>query len=97
MFRVEALPWGRLQCEPFDVRTTFSKDALSRESIARFVADTLTTRSLFRQVVRPELRTRPEYVLTGSIDRLEEIDAGRDVRVICTLSMQLTEAESGNE
>jgi ABC-type uncharacterized transport system auxiliary subunit len=67
-----------------------------RESITRLVADTLTTRSRFRQVVRPELRTRPEYVLTGSIDRLEEIDSGRDVRVICALSMQLTEAENGN-
>ena len=35
------------------------------------------------------------YVLTGSIERFEEVDQGRDVRAVCTISAQLMDAKTG--
>jgi ABC-type uncharacterized transport system auxiliary subunit len=37
-----------------------------------------------------------DYVLTGSIERLEEVDQGRDVRAVCTISAQLMDTRTGS-
>ena len=60
-----------------------------RDAITQYVVDGLRSQSLFTSVVAHERGTDAAYVLGGSIKRLEEVDQGRDVRVVCTISAQL--------
>jgi ABC-type uncharacterized transport system auxiliary subunit len=60
-----------------------------REAITQYVVDGLRSQSLFASVATHERGTDAAYVLSGKIERLEEVDEGRDVRVVCTLSAQL--------
>jgi len=60
-----------------------------REAITQYVVDGLRSQSLFTSVVAHERGTDAAYVLGGSIESLEEVDQGRDVRVVCTISAQL--------
>lgn len=65
-----------------------------RQAITQSIADTLTARSLFTSVAVQESGIEPTYVLSGKIERLEEVDRGRDVRAVCTLSAQLLDART---
>ena len=67
-----------------------------RQAITQFMADALRAQSLFKSVTFHERGTEPAYVLTGNIERLEEVDQGRDVRAVCTISAQLMEAQTGS-
>ncbi len=60
-----------------------------RQAITQYVEDGLRARSLFQSVTLHEPGSEPAYVLTGNIEKLEEVDQGRDVRVVCTISAQL--------
>ena len=67
-----------------------------RESITTYVAETLRNQALFTQVGSGERGVEPAYFLTGSINALEEVDQGKNVRVLCALSAQLIDAQSAS-
>lgn len=67
-----------------------------RDSITKYIADSLRSKALFSQVAAQERGIQPAYILTGSVDRLEEVDQSRDVRVVCALSAQLMDAQTGS-
>lgn len=70
--------------------------ASPRQAITQSMADALWARSLFKSVVVHERGIEAKYVLTGSIERLEEVDEGSDVRAVCTISAQLREVQTGS-
>jgi len=65
-----------------------------REAIMQYVVDGLRARSLFQSVAIHENGSAAAYLLSGNIERFEEVDEGRDVRVICTISAQLLETRT---
>ena len=67
-----------------------------RQAITQFMVDALRERSVFKSVTFHERGTDPAYVLTGNIERLEEVDQGRDVRAVCTISAQLLDVQTGS-
>jgi hypothetical protein len=60
------------------------------------MVNTLREHSLFKSVAVHEHGTKAAYVLTGIIEQMEEVDEGRDVRAICTISAQLTDRRTGS-
>ena len=60
-----------------------------------YVADRLRNENLYKHVAAHERGIQPAYILTGSIDRLEEVDAPGHVRVVCALSAQLIDTQTG--
>jgi ABC-type uncharacterized transport system auxiliary subunit len=66
-----------------------------REAITQSMVSSLRAESIFKAVVVHEQRMHTAYVLTGNIERLEEVDQGRDVRGVCTISAQLIDARTG--
>ena len=67
-----------------------------RQAITQSMADALRAHSLFKSVAVHERGIEAAYVLTGNIERLEEVDQGRDVRAVCTISAQLMDARTGS-
>jgi len=67
-----------------------------RQAITSLMADAVRTQSLFKTVSFKEPGIQAAYVLSGSIDRLEEVDEGRDIRAVCTVSAQLLDARAGS-
>ena len=65
-----------------------------RQAIAQYLEDGLRARSLFQSVTVHERGSDAAYVLSGNIERLEEVDQGRDVRVVCTISAQLLDTRT---
>ncbi len=66
------------------------------QAVTRYVADTVRAQSIFKSVTVAGRDTRPAYVLSGSIDQFEEVDQGRDVRALCTISAQLVDGSTGS-
>jgi uncharacterized lipoprotein YmbA len=60
-----------------------------RQAITQYLEEGLRARSLFRSVALHERGSDAAYVLSGNIERLEEVDEGRDVRAVCAISAQL--------
>ena len=60
-----------------------------RRAITQYLQDGLRTRSLFQSVTVQEGAPEAAYVMSGAIERLEEVDEGRQVRAVCTISAQL--------
>jgi ABC-type uncharacterized transport system auxiliary subunit len=65
-----------------------------RQAITQYVQDGLRAQSLFKGVVVHERASEAAYVLSGNIERLEEVDQGRDVRAVCTISAQLLDTRT---
>ena len=65
-----------------------------RDMITRFVADRIRSGAIFKNVSLTEVGTEPAYVLNGNIERLEEVDDGREVQAVCTLSVQLMDKQT---
>ena len=65
-----------------------------RDMITQSVADRIRSEALFHSVVLKGTGVEPAYVLKGNIERLEEVDEGRDVRVVCTISAQLLDTQT---
>ena len=65
-----------------------------RQAITQYLVDGLRARSLFKSVAVHERGSEAAYVLSGNIERLEEVDQGRDVHVICTISAQLLDTRT---
>ena len=55
-----------------------------RQAITQYVVEGLQAQSLFKSVAVHERGSEAAYVLSGNIERLEEVDQGRDVRAVCT-------------
>jgi ABC-type uncharacterized transport system auxiliary subunit len=70
--------------------------ASPRQAITESMADALRARSLFKSVTVHERGIEAAYVLTGTIERLEEVDQDGDVQAVCTISALLVEARSGS-
>jgi ABC-type uncharacterized transport system auxiliary subunit len=66
-----------------------------RELITKYVADSLRSEDVFSQVATYDRGVQPAYLLAGSIDRLEEVDNGSHVQVVCALSAQLIDTRTG--
>jgi uncharacterized lipoprotein YmbA len=65
-----------------------------RETITQYVTEGLRAQSLFKSVAVHEGVSDAAYVLSGNIERLDEVDQGRDVRVVCTISAQLQDSRT---
>jgi ABC-type uncharacterized transport system auxiliary subunit len=65
-----------------------------RKAITQYVEDVLRAQSLFQSVAVHEQGSDSAYVLSGNIERLEEVDQGRDVSTVCTISAQLLETRT---
>ena len=65
-----------------------------RDAITQYVVEALRAQSLFTSVAAHDRGPDEAYVLNGRIERLEEVDNGRDVRVVCTISAQLLDTRS---
>jgi len=65
-----------------------------RQAITQYVVDGLRAQSLFKSVAVHEHGSDSAYVLSGNIERLEEVDQGSDVRVVCTISAQLLDTRT---
>jgi uncharacterized lipoprotein YmbA len=65
-----------------------------RQAIAQYLENGLRAQSLFQSVTVHERGSETAYVLSGNIERLEEVDQGRDVRAVCTISAQLLDTRT---
>jgi uncharacterized lipoprotein YmbA len=65
-----------------------------RQAITQYVEDVLRVQSLFKSVAVHERGSEAAYVLSGNIERLEEVDHGREVRAVCTMSAQLLDTRT---
>jgi ABC-type uncharacterized transport system auxiliary subunit len=60
-----------------------------RAMIAQYLAERVRARSLFVSVADDESRMATDFVLSGTLERLEEADDGGQVAAVCTISAQL--------
>jgi ABC-type uncharacterized transport system auxiliary subunit len=67
-----------------------------REMIAHYLADRVRARSLFARVTDAESHVATDFVLNGTIERLEEVDEARRVAAVCALSAQLRDTRTGS-
>jgi ABC-type uncharacterized transport system auxiliary subunit len=65
-----------------------------RAMIAQHLAERVRARSLFTTVSSHESGLTADFVLSGTLERLEEVDDGGDVVAICTISAQLANART---
>ena len=65
-----------------------------RQAITKYVEDGLRAQSLFNSVALHERGSQAAYLLSGDIERLEEVDQGREVRAVCTISAQLLDTRT---
>jgi len=65
-----------------------------RQAITQYVVEGLQAQSLFKSVAVHERGSEAAYALSGNIERLEEVDQGSDVRVVCTISAQLLDTRT---
>ena len=65
-----------------------------RQAVTQYVEDVLRAQSLFKSVASHEQGSEAAYVLSGNIERFEEVDQGRDVRTVCTISAQLLDTRT---
>ena len=65
-----------------------------REAITQYVIDRLRAQAMFQSVAVHERGSDAAYVLSGNIERFEEVDQGRGVRVVCTLSAQILDTRT---
>jgi len=65
-----------------------------RQAITQYLEDGLRTQSLFQSVTVHERGSETAYVLSGNIERFEEVDRGRDVHAVCTISARLLDTRT---
>ena len=57
--------------------------------IEQYLAERVRARSLFVSVSGDESRMATDFVLSGTLERLEEVDDARQVAAVCSISAQL--------
>jgi ABC-type uncharacterized transport system auxiliary subunit len=65
-----------------------------RQAITQYLEDYLRAQSLFKSVTIHESGSETPYFLSGTIERFEEVDEGRDVHAVCTISAQLVDTRT---
>jgi ABC-type uncharacterized transport system auxiliary subunit len=65
-----------------------------RRMITDSIAGRIRTRGVFASVESAKNAAGVTYVLTGAIERMEEVDDGRDVQAVVQLSAQLIDARA---
>jgi ABC-type uncharacterized transport system auxiliary subunit len=65
-----------------------------RAMIAQYLGARIGARSLFTSVSGDESGMPTDFVLTGTLERLEEVDEGRQVAAVCTISAQLVDTRA---
>jgi len=65
-----------------------------RQAITQYLEDGLRAQSLFESVTIHERGSQTAYVLSGNIERFEEVDQGRDVHAVCTIAAQLLDTRT---
>ena len=65
-----------------------------RQAITQYLEEGLRAQSLFNSVSLHERGSEAAYLLSGNIERLEEVDQGRDVTAVCTISAQLVDTRT---
>ena len=65
-----------------------------RQAITQYLEDSLRAQSLFKSVAVHQRDAEAAYVLSGNIEKLEEVDQGSDVRAVCTISAQLVDTRT---
>jgi uncharacterized lipoprotein YmbA len=65
-----------------------------RQAITQYVMESLRAQSVFKSVAVHERGSEAAYMLSGTIEQLEEVDHDRDVRVVCRISAQLLETRT---
>jgi ABC-type uncharacterized transport system auxiliary subunit len=65
-----------------------------RQAITQYLEDGLRAQSLFKNVTIHERGSETAYVLSGNIERFEEVDQRRDVHAVCTISAQLLDTRT---
>ena len=65
-----------------------------RQAITDYLQDGLRAQSVFRNVTVHERGSEAAYVLSGNIERFDEVDQGRDVRALCVISAQLLDTRT---
>ncbi len=66
-----------------------------RAMIEQYLAERVRARSLFVSVSGDESRMATDFVLSGTLERLEEVDEARQVAALCTISAQLVGTRTG--
>jgi ABC-type uncharacterized transport system auxiliary subunit len=66
-----------------------------RAMIAQYLAERVRARSLFTSVSGDESRMATDFLLSGTLERLEEVDEGRQVVAVSTISAQLVDTRAG--
>lgn len=66
-----------------------------RASVTNALLQNIQARGLFASVAQYDGREASDYLITGRLDQLEEIDNGRDVRIAVSLSAQLMRLKTG--
>ena len=62
--------------------------------VAHYLAERVRTRSLFTSVSGDESRIATDFVLSGTLERLEEVDEDRHVAAVCTISAQVVDTRT---
>jgi ABC-type uncharacterized transport system auxiliary subunit len=65
-----------------------------RDMIAQYLTERVRARSLFASVSDDESHVATDFVLNGTIERLEEVDDARRVTAVCTLSAQVLDTRT---
>ena len=66
-----------------------------RAMIAQYLAERVRAQSLFTSVSGDESRMTTDFLLSGTLERLEEVDEARQVVAVSTISAQLVDTRSG--
>jgi ABC-type uncharacterized transport system auxiliary subunit len=67
-----------------------------RSVVTSAFVQVLNSRSIFQSVRPSDGRTTSDYLVTGSLDHLEEVDQGREVSINVSISAQLMDVKTGN-
>jgi ABC-type uncharacterized transport system auxiliary subunit len=65
-----------------------------RTMIAQHLAERVRARSLFVTVSGEEARMPADFILSGTLDRLEEVDDARQVAAVCSISVQVVDTRT---
>ncbi len=89
---------GRIVYRPTPIEVSFyqyHRWAISpRAMVAEYLAERVRARSLFVSVSGDESRMAADFVLSGTLERLEEVDEARQVAAVCSISAQLVDTRT---
>jgi ABC-type uncharacterized transport system auxiliary subunit len=89
---------GRIVYRPTSIEVSFyqyHRWAISpRAMVAEYLAQRVRARPLFVSVSGDESRLATDFVLSGTLERLEEVDEARQVVAVCSISAQLVDTRT---